>query len=88
MDHSSVLEIAKMSISLLINVSMPFLLVSLVVGVLISLLQALTQIQEPTLSFVPKIIAIFFTILFSISYLGEEFSHFSENIFQTIIMLK
>jgi flagellar biosynthetic protein FliQ len=88
MDHSTILEIAKSAINLLISVSLPFLLISLFVGVLISLLQALTQIQEPTLSFVPKIIAIFFTILFFINYLGKEFSQFSEHIFKTIILLQ
>lgn len=53
---------AREAIILTINISVPVLVVGLVVGVAVALLQALTQIQEMTLVFVPKILAIFFTI--------------------------
>ncbi len=62
MTEAEVIEIAKQAMWLCIKIGTPIMLVGLVVGVLISLLQALTQIQEMTLSFVPKIIAIFIAL--------------------------
>ena len=62
MDESQILDFTREALMLTIKISAPVMIVGLVVGVLISLLQALTQIQEMTLSFVPKIISIFATI--------------------------
>jgi len=59
MDETQVIETAKEAILIAIQVGAPVLLVGLVVGVSIALLQALTQVQEITLVFVPKIFAIF-----------------------------
>ena len=59
MTGPEVLDVARDAIFTLILVASPLMLVGLVVGVVISLLQALTQIQEMTLVFVPKILAIF-----------------------------
>ena len=59
MTGPEVLDVARDAIITLVLVSAPLMLVGLVVGVVISLFQALTQIQETTLVFVPKIIAIF-----------------------------
>ena len=59
MTGPEVLDVARDAISTLILVAAPLMLVGLVVGVVISLFQALTQIQEMTLVFVPKILAIF-----------------------------
>ncbi|MGB6797911.1 MAG: flagellar biosynthetic protein FliQ, partial [Xanthobacteraceae bacterium] len=57
MTGPEVLDVARDAIVTLLLVSAPMMLVGLVVGVVISLLQALTQIHETTLAFVPKIIA-------------------------------
>jgi flagellar biosynthetic protein FliQ len=65
--NGTIIEIAQDSLIVLLKLSLPLLLVALVVGVLISLVQALTQIQEPTISFVPKIIAVFFSLLLSLN---------------------
>lgn len=62
MDESQFLDFTREAIMLTIKISAPVMLVGLVVGVIISLVQALTQIQEMTLTFVPKIMAIFATI--------------------------
>ena len=59
MTEEEVIEIARQALLIAIEVGTPVLLVGLVVGVSIALLQALTQIQEITLVFVPKILAIF-----------------------------
>jgi flagellar biosynthetic protein FliQ len=66
MTGPEVLDVARDSIETLLLVSAPLMLVGLVVGVVISLLQALTQIQESTLVFVPKILAIFGALLLAI----------------------
>lgn len=62
MTEAEVIEIAKQAMWLCIKMGTPIMLVGLIVGVLISLIQALTQIQEMTLSFVPKIVAIFIAL--------------------------
>jgi len=58
-----VIDITRDALWVLIKVAGPVMLVGLVVGVLVSLVQALTQIQEATLTFVPKILAIFAALL-------------------------
>ena len=62
MNQNEVLDIAREAILLVIQIGMPVMLVGLVVGVAIALVQALTQVQEITLVFVPKILAIFLAI--------------------------
>jgi len=59
MDEAEVLEIAREGIVVLVKVSAPVMLVGMIIGLIISLFQALTSIQEMTLSFVPKILVIF-----------------------------
>ena len=56
----------------------------MVVGIVIALVQALTQVQEVTLTFVPKIVAILIVVAFSGSYIGGQISAFSNVIFQRI----
>jgi flagellar biosynthetic protein FliQ len=66
------LDIARDAIFTLIVVSAPVMLVGLAVGLAISLLQALTQIQEMTISFVPKILAIFISLLVALPFMAER----------------
>jgi flagellar biosynthetic protein FliQ len=72
MTGPEVLDIAREAIYTLIVVSGPVMVVGLAVGVVISLLQALTQIQEMTLAFVPKILAIFVTLLIALPFMAEK----------------
>jgi len=72
MTGPEVLDIARDAIFTLIVVAGPVMLVGLAVGVAISLLQALTQIQEMTLAFVPKILAIFVTLLVALPFMAEK----------------
>ena len=58
-----VTEIANKALYLIIKASLPVLLVSLVVGLIISIFQTVTSIQEQTLTFVPKIICVFLTLM-------------------------
>ena len=71
MDSAQVLDVARDAIWLTIQISAPVLLVGLVVGVAIGLFQALTQIQEQTLVFVPKILAIFVTLVLALPFMAD-----------------
>jgi flagellar biosynthesis protein FliQ len=72
MTGSEVLDISREAIFTLIIVSSPIMLVGLAVGLAISLLQALTQIQEMTLAFVPKILAIFVSLMVALPFMAEK----------------
>jgi flagellar biosynthetic protein FliQ len=71
MNGPEVIDVARDAILTLVLVSSPLMLIGLVVGVAISLLQALTQIQEMTLVFVPKILAIFVGMLIALPFMGD-----------------
>ena len=72
MTGPEVLDVAREAIYTLVMVSAPVMLVGLAVGVAISLLQALTQIQEMTLAFVPKILAIFVSLLIALPFMADK----------------
>jgi len=71
MTGGEVLDVARDAVWTIVVVSSPLMLVGLVVGVVISLVQALTQIQEQTLVFVPKILAIFMTLLLALPFMAD-----------------
>jgi flagellar biosynthetic protein FliQ len=71
MTGPDLLDVARDAIYTLVVVSSPLMLVGLVVGVAISLLQALTQIQEMTLVFVPKILAMFIALMMVLPFMAE-----------------
>ena len=64
-----VLDVAREGVIVMLKISTPAMLTALVVGLVISLFQALTQIQEMTLSFVPKIVAIFASLLLFLPFM-------------------
>ncbi len=72
MTGAETLDVARDAIFTLIIVSAPVMLVGLAVGLAISLVQALTQIQEMTISFVPKILAIFISLLVALPFMAEK----------------
>jgi flagellar biosynthesis protein FliQ len=74
------LDFARESIYLLIEISAPAMLTALVVGVAIGLIQALTQIQEMTLVFVPKILAIFLVLLIALPFAGAAMASYMEGV--------
>ena len=71
MTGPDVLDVARDAIVTLLLVASPVMLVGLAVGVAISLFQALTQIQEATLVFVPKILAIFVALLIALPFMAD-----------------
>lgn len=86
MTGAEVLDIATQGIWTLLIVSLPMMLVGLLVGVVIALFQALTQIQEMTLVFVPKIIAIFITMLVALPFLGSTMAAYMDRVIDMIIV--
>ena len=74
MSGAEVLDIARDGIWTLLKVSGPLMIVGLVVGVMIALFQALTQIQEMTLVFIPKIVAIFITMIIALPFMAASLS--------------
>ena len=81
-----VVEFAKQAIILTISLSMPMLGLGLIAGLIISVFQAVTQIQEMTLTFVPKIIAVFLGLLFAAPWMLEQITSFTVNILENIPM--
>ena len=71
MTGAETLDVARDAIWTIVVVSAPLMLVGLVVGVVVSLFQALTQIQEQTLVFVPKILAIFVTLVLALPFMAD-----------------
>ena len=72
----AVTDIARDAIYIMIITSAPLLLVSLIVGLIVSIFQTVTSIQEQTLTFVPKILAVFITIMISGSWMLNNMSGF------------
>jgi flagellar biosynthetic protein FliQ len=85
MTGAEALDVAREGIWVLILVSAPMMIAGLVVGVVIALFQALTQIQEMTLVFVPKILAIFVVMLLSLPFMGATMASYMTRIADMIV---
>ena len=80
MDAGTVINIARQTIWVIVETAVPVLLVSMVVGLVISLFQTLTSIEELTLTFVPKLIAILLTIMIIGSWMLNQITGFMNNL--------
>jgi len=80
MSGAEVLDVGRDAIWLTLQLSAPILIVGLIVGVGIGLLQALTQVQEATLVFAPKILAIFLALLIFLPMMGALMNGFMRQI--------
>ena len=78
--ESAVLDIARDAIYTIIITSAPLLLVSLIIGLIVSIFQTVTSIQEQTLTFVPKILGVFVTLLICGSWMLNSMSGFIERL--------
>lgn len=85
MTQLEIIEISKQAIWVLLKVSAPVLVIALIIGFSVSLLQALTQMQEMTLSFVPKIIIIFLSLIFLMPYITSTLKEYTEHLFSLIL---
>ncbi len=87
MDEAMILDVFTQAIRTILMLSAPMLLVGLFVGLVVAVFQATTQIQEQTLAFVPKILAIFLTLLLTTSWIFSELIDFTMRLFNMIDLL-
>ncbi len=81
MDSSIIMDISREALWITIKCAAPLLIVSLVVGLVISIFQTITSIQEQTLTFVPKIIAVFITLMICGGWIMDNLVKFMEELF-------
>jgi type III secretion protein S len=87
MHEADVIDLTAKALMLVLYLSLPPIIAASLVGTLVSLLQALTQIQEQTLSFAIKLFVVVITIFLTARWLGEELFHFALHIFDSIPLL-
>lgn len=84
LEQTEILAVMKDAIFTTLMASMPMLLAALIIGVLVSIFQATTQINEQTLAFVPKIIGILLALLIFGGWIMTEINDFTINLYQSI----
>lgn len=85
MDAMQVMEIGRQALIVFFKISMPIMLASMIVGLIISLFQALTQIQEMTLTFVPKVVVIALALVFLMPFIMSTLIDFNEELSRRIV---
>lgn len=81
MSQEVIIHLAAQAMQLVLYLSLPILIAATIVGLIISLLQALTSIQEQTLPHAFKLVAVMLSIAFTIRWLGPELYNFTINVF-------
>jgi flagellar biosynthesis protein FliQ len=84
MNEADALDIVQAAIWTVLAASGPAVLSAMIVGVVVALLQALTQVQEITLTFVPKILAVLAVVAISAPFIGSQISIFTTMIFSRV----
>ena len=87
MDDITVIEVGSQALFVVLKTSGPIMLSGLIIGLIISLFQALTSIQEMTLTFVPKIMVIFFSIIIFLPFMITTVVEFGRSLFARIVGL-
>jgi flagellar biosynthetic protein FliQ len=87
MNELEVIELGRDAILTLLKISAPIMGMALVVGLIIALFQALTSIQEMTLTFVPKILVIFVSVMLFLPYMLSTLSGFTVSLFDRMLSL-
>ena len=88
MSSAQILDYARMCLVLVLRLSLIPIAVATVIGILVSLLQALTQIQEQTLGFAVKLIAISLTLLACASWMGSSLLLYTQDIFTHLALFR
>ena len=84
MSSDVVISLATQAMNLAFKVAMPLLLAGLVVGLIVSVFQAVTQIQEQTLSFVPKLVAVGATFIIALPWIIQIMVKYTTELFRSI----
>jgi flagellar biosynthetic protein FliQ len=85
MDEAILLEVGRDAVIVTLKLGAPLMVIALLIGLVISLFQALTQIQEVTLTFVPKIIVVFIAMLLLAPFMLHTLTDFTERIMQQAV---
>ncbi len=85
MSGAEIMDVARDGIFTFFKMGLPVMLIGLIVGVVISLFQALTQIQEQTLVYVPKIVTTFVSLMFLMPFMSDAISGYMQRIATRII---
>lgn len=84
MDEMTVVSVGAQAIKIALLVGLPALLVGMVVGVIVSVVQVATSIQDVTITFIPKIIAVFVALLLGLHWMMRLLVEFTQQIFDMI----
>ena len=84
MDSSTIVDLARQAIQVLLMMAAPLFLAALLTGLIVSIFQAATQINEATLSFVPKLLAIFITLVFAGPWMITVITDFATRLISSI----
>lgn len=87
MNEATVLEIGRNGLWVVLKLSGPIMIAGLLIGLLIALFQALTTIQEMTLTFVPKILVIFISLIVFLPFMMRTLIEFSQQLFSMMVTL-
>jgi len=87
MNSADVLEVGREAVIVMLKIGSPVLLTALCVGLIVSLFQALTQMQEMTLTFVPKVITIFLSLLLFLPFMLSTLTTFTRGLMDRIVGL-
>ncbi len=88
MNEAQILDVARDAVLTMITIAGPILMVGMAIGLVIALFQTLTQIQEMTLVFVPKIMVVFVAVLLLLPWMVREISAFTERLMDIVISLE
>ena len=88
MESADIYAAGSDALSVMLIISAPAMIVALVVGLIVSLFQALTQIQEATLTFVPKLLAVFLTLSLSMGFMVANLTDLNNRLHDRIVHIK
>ena len=84
MQHDQAIEFGQQALLTTLTLAAPILIVAILTGLLIGVFQAMTQVQDQTISYIPKLICILLALCYSLPWMLEQLSSFTGNIFRTI----
>jgi flagellar biosynthesis protein FliQ len=88
MTEAEIMDVAREAIFVILKLGAPAMILALIVGLIIAVFQALTQIQEQTLTFMPKIIVIFLSMLVLLPFMFETLNGFTHDMVDRIIAIR
>ena len=80
-------DVARNAVMAVLYLSMPMLGISLIVGLVISIFQATTSIQEQTLTFIPKLVAILLSLIIFGTWMGKTMTQFTRELFEQVLII-